>query len=255
MRLYDNARTVPDENQILIDFQQRSQRCYQEFMHFSDLKYGEHPRSTLDLFPCKSDKTVIFIHGGYWQWCEKSDFAFIAEDVLKQNVQCVLLEYDLAPHSHLQQISDQIKQALDFIALQEWATSEAILVGHSAGAHLAALHLSHPLVSSAVLMSGIYDLAPIQTTHLNQALSLSHSEIQHLSPAYSDQAVRKPYSILYGSHELDELRWQSQNYFEHRVGIDHSLVSLRECKGINHYNILDYFFKQLFSLNFITTAK
>lgn len=246
MKLYDNARTVSDENQILLDFQNRSQLCYQEYSHIAEIKYGEYPRSTLDLFPCKSDTTVVFIHGGYWQWCQKSDFAFIAEDVLKREVQCVLLEYDLAPRSHLQQINDQILQALDFIALQEWLTPNVILVGHSAGAHLAALHLQHPLVSRAVLISGIYDLAPIQVTHLNQALNLSPSDILNFSPAYFDEPSNKPYSILYGSQELDELRWQSQQYFQIRSAIDHSLVSLRECSGINHYTILDHFFKQLF---------
>lgn len=246
IRLYDNARTVQDEPLLLADFQRRSQNCYERYPHQANLHYADHPRATLDLFPCASDTTLVFIHGGYWQWCQKSDFAFIAEYVLQQRCQCVLLEYDLAPNSSLTQIQAQMTQALDFIAQQEWITPRMILAGHSAGAHLAALQLQHPAVNGAVLLSGIYDLAPIQATYLNQALQLSAAEIQRFSPAYSAQPSSAPYLIAYGADELEELRWQSEQYFQQRKTIDANLVSTASYAGINHYSILDYFFKHQF---------
>lgn len=56
------------------------------------------------------------------------------------------------------------------------------MIGHSAGAHLGALMQDHPLVSKTILLSGIYDLAPIPQTPLNNALNLSDHEIKHYSP-------------------------------------------------------------------------
>lgn len=163
MRLYDNTRTVANEHELLAEFQRSSLAAYQQCTHIADIQYGPHSRSTLDLFPLEqAKKTVIFIHGGYWQWHDKSDFGFIVPYVLAKGAQCVLLEYDLAPQSKISDIVSQVNQALDFIREQDWRTDEMVLVGHSAGAHLAALSLGHPLISEMVLLSGIYDLRPIK---------------------------------------------------------------------------------------------
>ena len=117
-----------------------------------------------------------------------------------------------------------------------------MLVGHSAGAHLSALMLTHPAVSEAVLLSGIYDLAPIQQTHLNAALNLSDHEIRQYSPLLIEAAVQKPYAIFCGAQELDELIWQSQSYFHNRKAIDPDFVSFQLLDNTHHYNILDEYF-------------
>ncbi|PPC07724.1 alpha/beta hydrolase [Acinetobacter pittii] len=248
MRLYDNARTVANEHKILAGFQRTSLLSYQKFTHMADIQYGPNPRSTLDLFPLEqAKKTVIFIHGGYWQWCDKSDFAFIAPDVLAKGAQCVLLEYDLAPQSKISDITSQVNQAFDFIREQDWRTDEVVLVGHSAGAHLAAFFLGHPLISEMVLLSGIYDLEPIQSTHLNHALNLSREDILKYSPIHYSDRVTISCSILCGELELDELKWQSQTYFESKKGQDQNLVSFKLIPHINHYTILEHYFRYILS--------
>lgn len=248
MKLYDNSRTVQNENQILIDFQHKSKKSYEQNHHITDVQYDSHRRSTLDLFPSKfaTDTTLIFIHGGYWQWCDKTDFAFIAESVLKENIQCVLLEYDLAPHSNMSQIALQIRKAFDFIQQQSWITTKVMVIGHSAGAHLAAINLDHSLIDSAVLLSGIYDLEPIQSTHLNQALNLSEQEIKKLSPINTSTPFHKPYQIVYGSNELDELQWQSQHFFKFRQQLEPQFAEVIAFSNTDHYSILERYFKKEF---------
>ena len=89
-----------------------------------------------------------------------------------------------------------------------------VLVGHSAEqAHLAALSLDHPLISEMVLLSVIYDLEPIQSTHLNHALNLSSEDILNTA-LFISQTNYHPCSIFCGELELDELKWQSQNYLK-----------------------------------------
>ncbi|MCU7695841.1 alpha/beta hydrolase [Acinetobacter sp. AYS6] len=246
MRPYDNASTVANEHEILAEFQSRSMAVYQTCTHIRDIQYGKQPRSTLDLFPLeKAKKTVIFIHGGYWQWCDKSDFAFVVPHVLSKGVQCILLEYDLAPQSKISDIASQVYQALDFIREQHWRTDEVVLVGHSAGAHLAALSVGHPLISEMVLLSGIYDLEPIRRTHLNHALNLSNEDILKYSPIYYTKRIAIPCSILCGELELEELKWQSQNYFEIKKGQEPNFVSFKLIPEINHYSILEHYFKSI----------
>lgn len=247
MRQYDNATTVANEGEILASFQYRSLLSYQAYYHVKDIKYGSQNRSTMDFFPLEhANKTVIFIHGGYWQWCDKSDFAFIAPYILAKGAQCVLVEYDLAPQSHISQIVAQTQKALDFIAQQNWKTDKVLLVGHSAGAHLGALCLSHPLLSEVALLSGIYDLAPIQATHLNHALKLSQDDILKYSPIHREENVDIPCTLLCGELELSELKWQSQNYFDHKCKQNQNLMSLDIISEVNHYSILDYYFKYIF---------
>ncbi|MDB0280963.1 alpha/beta hydrolase [Acinetobacter seifertii] len=247
MRQYDNATTVANEGEILASFQSRSLLSYQAYHHIKDIKYGSQNRSTMDFFPLEhANKTVIFIHGGYWQWCDKSDFAFIAPYILAKGAQCVLVEYDLAPQSHISQIVAQTQKALDFIAQQNWKTDEVLLVGHSAGAHLGALCLSHPLLSEVALLSGIYDLAPIQATHLNHALKLSQDDILKCSPIHREENVDIPCMLLSGELELSELKWQSENYFDHKYKQNQNLMSLDIISEVNHYSILDYYFKYIF---------
>ncbi len=104
----------------------------------------------------------------------------------------------MAPQSHISQIVAQTQQALDFIAEQNWKTGEVVLVGHSAGAHLGALCLNHPLLSKATLLSGIYDLLPIQETYLNHALNLSQEDILKYSPIHQQEQINIPCTILCG---------------------------------------------------------
>ncbi|GAM30256.1 arylformamidase [Acinetobacter calcoaceticus] len=235
-----------NEHEILAKFQRRSLLVYQKCTHIRDIQYGKHPRSTLDLFPLKqAKKTVIFIHGGYWQWCDKSDFAFIVPHVLAKGAQCVLLEYDLAPQSKISDIASQVNQALNFIREQDWRTDEVVLVGHSAGAHLAALSLGHSLISEMILLSGIYDLKPIQRAHLNYALNLLNEDILKYSPIHYSDRIAIPCSILCGELELEELKWQSQNYFESKKEQDQDFVCFKLIPKTNHYSILEHYFKSI----------
>ena len=247
MQTYDNATTVTNENEILINFKKRSLACYKNHLCIRDIQYAAHKRSSLDLFRLDQAKTtVIFIHGGYWQWCNKSDFAFIAPQLLNKNCQCVLLEYDLAPSSCMQEIVTQIRQAFDFMLEQPWISDEVIVIGHSAGAHLGALMQDHPLVSKTILLSVIYDLAPIPQTQLNNALNLSDHEIKHYSPIEKNQIFNKSCEIYCGDQELAALKWQSEHYYQQRLknGEQHTQHML--IKDSNHYNILDHYLDQHF---------
>ncbi|MFX5480901.1 alpha/beta hydrolase, partial [Acinetobacter baumannii] len=80
-------------------------------------------------------------------------------------------------------------------------------------------------------------------THLNHALNLSEEDILKYSPIYQKERTDIPCRILCGDLELSELQWQSQNYFEHRCSTGHELVSFETISGVNHYSILDHYFK------------
>lgn len=247
-RPYDNSRTVADEVAVLADFARRSRQAYRDLPHRRDVPYADGFRSTLDVFECPDAVgTVVFIHGGYWQWCDKADFAFIVPPLRRQRYRCVLLEYDLAPRSRLADIVRQVGRALDFLRRQSWAGRPLILTGHSAGAHLAACHMAHPAVDAVHLLSGVYDLAPIRDTHLDAALRLSDDDIERYSPARMRDGAPVPCEVVVGALELPELRSQSARFARHlrQMCAPHAPVSSRVLPGRDHYDILDAYYASL----------
>jgi hypothetical protein len=112
-----------------------------------------------------------------------------------------------------------------------------ILAGWSAGAHLTALGLSHPLVKAGLAISGIYDLAPIRDTALNVALKLNDREVAELSPLRLP-IVQKPLAIAYGSAELPALVWDSRNFHAVRRNAG-APGALHAIDGTDHFTILE----------------
>jgi len=73
---YDNGAAVDDENAILTSFQSRSQQVYQQVRAERNIPYSNTSREVFDwLYSAEEHKgVVIFLHGGYWQFCNKDDF-------------------------------------------------------------------------------------------------------------------------------------------------------------------------------------
>src|SRR4051794_7712403 len=81
-REYNNRVLVPDHAQYFARWQADSARA-RSTMSVSaqlDLRYGDKPGETLDLFPARKGdgSCMMFIHGGYWRSLDKRDFSFLA---------------------------------------------------------------------------------------------------------------------------------------------------------------------------------
>lgn len=239
MRLYDNSRTVTDETAILEDFQQRSQQAYADYAA-QTVYYGDGERYCYDVFRSGKQNAplLVFIHGGYWQWCAKEDFAFIVPPLLNAGWDVVLIEYPLTPTVTFAHVCDSVGHALEHLAAQDTCQSQrVVLSGHSAGGHLSALHQAHPFIDEILAISGLYDLQPLQATHLNEALQLNQHDIDSLSPI-KRPVSNKPMHIVYGGQELDELQWQSTHYANFAQA-QSAHVHQQALATDNHYSILD----------------
>ncbi|XP_042308546.1 kynurenine formamidase isoform X6 [Sceloporus undulatus] len=128
--------------------------------------------------------------------------------------------------------------------------SGVYLLGHSAGAHLAAMVLSTdwaefgvvPNIKGAFLVSGIYDLEPITHTYVNEELHMSREVAQENSPL---QCVPKlgdkracQVLIAVAQHDSPEFHRQSQEYFEalRAAGWNSSLLDI----GVtDHFDVIE----------------
>lgn len=101
--------------------------------------YGSDPRQRLDFTPAaRADAPlVLFIHGGGWSFGDKRIAAHMARHFHARGYAFASINYRLVPNVAVEQQADDVAAAL--ASLIGRARLPVILVGHSAGAHLAAL--------------------------------------------------------------------------------------------------------------------
>ena len=148
--------------------------------------------------------------------------------------------YTLTPEATMTDLAADIRAALDWLAANGPAHGiggRIIVSGHSAGGHLTALALEHPAVAAGLAISGIFELAPIRDTDLNDKLRLTPEEVETLSPMRRP-VVPKPCIIAYGTGELPELRRQSRDFHAYRAGA-HAKGGLIPIVQADHFRILD----------------
>ena len=163
---YNNRAVVPDWQGYLQRWQQRGGTLYQERKCFRDLRYGSGLRQRIDLFPAETADapTVLFLHGGYWQWNDKEGQAFVAGGLLPHDINVAIGEYTLAPEASMPQIAAEATSMVRWLAAELGRRaidpSRLWVCGISTGAHLMALTLGQTEVKGGLLISGIYDLEP-----------------------------------------------------------------------------------------------
>ncbi|WP_149535392.1 alpha/beta hydrolase [Siccirubricoccus phaeus] len=238
---YDNNRAVPD-SPALIEARNAAAATFRAaHADHLDLAYGPHERNAWDLFPAERADApcLVFIHGGYWQRNRREDFCAFMAGARAHGWSTALPGYSLAPDATLTQIVAEITAALDW--LQEngpnhGIAGKVVLSGWSAGGHLAAMALGHPLVSAGLALSGIYELAPIRETYLNEKLHLTETELAALSPMRLPM-VPKPLAIAYGTKETRELIRHSRDFHAARAAA-HCPGHLIPVVNADHFRIL-----------------
>ncbi len=234
-KAYDNLGAVPDAQAHLDRWARLSAETRAAYPDDLDISFGPRPRNRLDVFECgRTDAPLLaFIHGGYWQRNTKETFACMARGPLARGLDVAMIGYTLAPEASLTAITAEIAAALAFLRAR-LEGHRMIVAGWSAGGHLAAQLL--PGADAGLAISGIYDLAPIRATGLNDKLALTEVEVRELSPVAAPPPG--PLVIAYGAGELPELCRQSETYHAARLaaGVESTLVAI---PGADHFSILD----------------
>jgi arylformamidase len=239
---YNNVAAVPDSPQIMERVIASSTTLRAQRSKHIDLAYGPGERNKWDLFPGDNPKApcLVHLHGGNWQSRIREQFSCVAEGVLARGWSAALAGYTLAPDTTLTQITQGIRDALDWLAAHGSAHGIAgpiIVSGWSAGGHLAALALDHPSVKAGLAISAVYEIGPIRDTYLNDALKLTDEEIAKLSPLRL-RGVDKPLAISYGTAEVPAYVRNSREYHAHRAR-SHLPGPLLPVAKANHFTILE----------------
>ncbi|OLP57883.1 esterase [Xaviernesmea oryzae] len=185
---------VENFDDIVGDIVRRSAAARRDIPMIGDIRYGEGPGETLDLFfpqgPRRNLPVHLFIHGGYWRMFSKRDYSYIAQAITAAGAIAVIIDYALMPTVRLEVLVDQTRQAArwvtDTIASHGGDPHRLSVSGHSAGAHLASFLLHedrpHPGAKTAFLLGGLYDLKPLQSSFLAAEIGLTDEEVRRFTP-------------------------------------------------------------------------
>lgn len=217
-----------------------------------DIAYGPLPRTRLDIvrpagpgpFPC-----FAFIHGGFWQEGEKSGSGFAARALARAGWATALIGYTLAPEARLSQIVEEVARAVAYLSDNAAALrlnpAQQVVGGHSAGGYLTAALICGKAgedvagrIAGALLISGVYDLAPIAESYVNDAVGMDADEVQRLS-VMADLPIRDmPVHMLVGADE--PAAFQEQTTALHANWANTlTRLTLQRPPGRDHFDILD----------------
>jgi arylformamidase len=238
---YDNNAAVKNSAALIAERNQMSEALRAGRNSFLDMPYGDREKTKIDLYPAaeKTAPCLVFLHGGYWQRNSRELFALLVEGVAAHGWSVAIPGYSLAPDASLTEIVTEISRSLDWLAQNGCSygiSGPVVLSGWSAGAHLVAMALDHPRVTAGLAISGVYDLAPIRDTGLNNALKLTDQEVARLSPLRLP-AVHKRLDIAYGTAELPALVIDSIKLHESRMAAG-APGKLSPIEGADHFSIL-----------------
>ncbi len=148
---------------------------------YRGLAYGEGLRQKLDTYkPRHATKApiVVFFYGGSWQGGSRGLYPFVAASLAAQGIVTVVPDYSIFPPARFPTFVEDAARAVRFArtSATQWGgdPSRLVLMGHSAGAYIAAMLSFDPqwleqvgLNSQSELagfigLAGPYDFLPIE---------------------------------------------------------------------------------------------
>lgn len=253
---YNPALKLEDKLAPARHYVRQSQAARNSLHHHLDVAYGPTLQETLDIFPARQAgaPVFVFLHGGYWRANTAKEFSAVALGLQPLGITTVVVNYALCPYVSLDEIVRQVRAALAW-TLQNIETyggdPQRIAVGgHSAGGQLTAMALQTPWMrdyglpddpfKAAVLISGIYDIAPLRYSFLQPLIQLDEGIVRRNSPAFMVRPCATPIWTTWGGLESTEFARQAELFHDAWEASGNS-GSLSAIEGADHYTVIHGF--------------
>ncbi len=245
---YANRRRVPEHPAIMAGWTRDAEAYRQTAKAELDIVYGDGPRMLMDIFHVAGSTAPIamFIHGGYWQSFDRRDFSHLAAGLNAGGVAVAIPSYDLCPQVSVRAIVGELRTAVRFLYAR--TGHRVVAVGHSAGGHLTAALLATDwgaidpalpadLVPAGMAISGLFDLAPLVGTSINNALQLDAAEARAMSPLDWPVPAGRTLAAWVGADESAEYLRQSRTAAETWAG-QGAVTGFHAVPGANHFTVI-----------------
>jgi acetyl esterase/lipase len=175
---------------------------------YPSLCYGAAPRQKLDAYmPRHATKApvLVFFYGGSWQRGSRDLYRFVGAALAAQGIVTVVPDYSLFPPARFPMFVEDGARAVRFArrSAAQWGGDPArlVLMGHSAGAYIAAMLSFDPQwlgpvglnsqtdLAGFVGLAGPYDFLPIQSRTLRTIFGgANRAETQPISVVTGQEA-------------------------------------------------------------------
>ena len=179
---YDNNSAVNNSAALIAERNQASEALRASRNSFLDIPYGDRERTKIDLYP--ADRQSGPLPSLPARRLLAAQFARRICHAGRRRRGAWLVGCHSRILAGPRRIADPDRGGDIPVARLAGQNGEAygisgpvVLSGWSAGAHLVAMALDHPRVAAGLAISGVYDLAPIRDTGLNNALKLTDQEV------------------------------------------------------------------------------
>ncbi len=134
-----------------------------------DQPYGDDVRQKFDMYPghgSSADTFIIFVHGGSWRRGDKHSYRFVGRTLAHMGYTTVIPNYRLYPNVTFPAYIEDVAAVVWHVA-QNHSSKRLILMGHSAGGHMAAVlaldaqrylkGASRPHIDAFIGLAGAYN--------------------------------------------------------------------------------------------------
>jgi acetyl esterase/lipase len=218
-----------------------------------DLAYGPDARQRLNVYAprtaCEQPRpVVVFFYGGSWNSGTRAGYAFVGRALAAQGFVTVVPDYRLVPAIHYPAFVE------DGAAAVRWTTSHAadycgdgrsvVLMGHSAGAYIAAMLAVDPrwlgdtraVVKGLVGIAGPYDFAPFDVDASRAAFGSAPNPAE-TQPVTWAGAGDPPALLLYGMDDT-VVKPRNSEALAARLRESGVAVDVRAYPKVGHVGIL-----------------
>ncbi|TWP34328.1 alpha/beta hydrolase [Leekyejoonella antrihumi] len=219
----------------------------------STITYGAHPDQVYDVrLPSGPARgcTVVVVHGGFWRpEYDRTHAAGQANAFSTTGFHVAAIEYRRAPRGGWPDMSSDVRAALDAVRKNSDLPRPTVLVGHSAGGHLAAWLLHQPEgagLLGAVSLAGCLDLLLVERLELGDgaARDLLGGEPASDPAGWSAADPAQlgipptPLIVLHGTVDERVPLEVSQSYAS-RFPTPQGRVELQVLDGCTHFDLID----------------
>jgi arylformamidase len=217
--------------------------------------YGPSEHEGLDIFDCgiNGAPVNVFVHGGAWRRNVAADYALQAEPLVRAGAHAVIIDFinvdqaggDLFP------MYEQVRRAIAWV----WNNAETFggdrdrvhVSAHSSGSHLSGVVLTRgwqeeglpaDFCKGAVLLSGMYDLAPVALSKRSAYVNFTPAMVERLSGGRYISRLNTPLILAYGTCETPEFQRQTRD-FAVAVQAAGKPVKLLVGEAYNHFELLE----------------
>ncbi len=216
--------------------------AFDDYQVYENLVYGKNELNRLDIYTPRDQAVdratklpvVIFFYGGCWGGCQtwnKENYAFVAQALTSQGYISVLTDYRRYPQVTFPAIIDDARRSVEWVKanIRHFGgdPDKMFLMGHSAGAHLAAMlsvnesylqPQTFKSIKGFIGLAGPYDFLPFTEPYQKQVFG-PEKNYPASQPINFVNGNEPPMLLLYGNrdetvkpHNIKSLADKVRNY-------------------------------------------